>query len=320
MPDAAQNRTEHSTSLAELRRRIAGLEGRLPFETQFAPAPVTAANPQGPETFSGKQAPNPSRTNHPARNGQGSDRCSFQLEALDTLFQADGGLKLGALHEIVSAQSRHSGALSGFVFALLARLLETRTGSVLIVQDPRAAQEAGQLHGPGLAAFGIDPARLIIVRPRRMEELLWCLEEGASCTVLAAVLGEVQGSQRLVDLTATRRIGLRAERSQMPVFILRHAAECEPTAATTRWQITPAVSRPPDLLKDGPHPGLGAPVWRIELTRNRDGRPGHLTVEWNHETRKFAAPAHSLALDRGSALRPDPASLKDRIVPFRSAG
>lgn len=320
MPNAAQNRTEHSTSVAELRRRIADLEGRLPFETQFAPAPAPAATPQGPAPFQGNQMRLSTRSGPTDRR----DRCSLQLEALNGLFQPESGLELASLHEVVSAQSRHSGALSGFGFALLTRVLEHRPGPVLILQDPRATQEAGHFHGPGLLSFGLDPARLIVVHPRRIEDLLWGLEEGASCPALAAVLGDIQGPQRLVDLTATRRIALRAERSGVPVFLLRHAAECEPTAARTRWVITPAVSKPPDLLKDGPHAGphegLGAPVWTVNLTRNRDGRPGHLTVEWDHARRTFAAPAHSLALDCGSAMRPDLKAAADRIVSFRPAG
>ncbi|GAA0785899.1 inducible mutagenesis protein A [Roseibium denhamense] len=312
--DAAQKRIKHSTSVAELRRRIADLEGRLPSETQFAPAPAPAANPQGPDIF---QSPRPGDANQTAQMDN-TARSPLGLAELDDLFASGQGLKHGALHEVVSAESRQAGALSGFAFALLARLLKDRTGPVVIVQDPRALREAGQLHGPGLLAYGIDPARLVIVRPRRMEDLLWSLEEAAGCPALAAALGEVQGPHRLLDLTATRRLALRAERSQAPVFLLRHGAEREPTAALTRWQVSPNVSAPPDLIKYGPHQGLGVSAWRIELTRNRDGRSGHETVEWRHAERKLAAPAHSLDLVRGSARRPDSAPVEDRLIPFRA--
>lgn len=305
---------EHSTSLAELRRRIADLEGRLPFETQSAPAPASAAIPQGPDTFC-------------ARTGASNDpvgRCPLGLGVLERLFRSaeedETGLRLGALHEVVSSQSRDAGALSGFALALLAQVLDQRPGPVLIVQDPGTAREAGQFHGPGLLAFGIDPGRLVVVRPRRLEELLWSLEEGATCPALSAVVAEIQGPQRLMDLTSSRRIALRAERSRVPVFLLRHGTAFEPTAALTRWQITPAASRPPDFLENGPHPALGRPVWTVELTRNRDGRPGRLTVEWDHARRTFAAPAHALALDRGSTLRPDPTPAGSTVVSLPPAG
>lgn len=328
--------SEHSTSLAELRRRIADLEGRLPFETQFGPAPATAANPQGPDTFSSPSAPDaagemqahdwPGKAVPPKTQTYGRDaRCLLGLDALDSLFRPEGsqqgrGLKLGALHELVSAESRNAGALSGFALALLARVLELRPGPVLIVQDVRAAQEAGRFHGAGLLAFGIDPARLIVVRATRQDDLLWCLEEGASCSALAAVFGEIQGVQHPVGLTASRRIALRAGRSAVPVVLLRHGAEHEPTAALTRWQIAPAASRPPEFLEKGPHAGLGVPAWTVDLTRNREGRPGRLTVEWDHARRTFAAPAHSLALDRGSAVRPDLAPAAHQLRTLRPAG
>ncbi|QDG75250.1 ImuA family protein [Labrenzia sp. PHM005] len=327
--------SDHSTSLAELRRRIADLEGRLPFETQFGPAPATAANPQGPDTFSphvpdtGGEAEaqdRPGTAGQPkVQTYQPDGRCLLGLEALDSLFRPEGGssgngLKLGALHELVSAESRNAGALSGFALAVLARILDLRPGPALIVQDVRATQESGHFHGAGLLAFGIDPARLIVVRAKRLDELLWCLEEGASCSALAAVFGEVQGEQRPVGLTASRRIALRSGRSTVPVILLRHGAVEEPTAALTRWQIAPAASRPPEFLEEGPHAGLGAPAWTVNLTRNREGRPGRLTVEWDHARRTFAAPAHSLALDRGSSLRPDPAPLAGQLHTFRPAG
>ncbi len=323
---------EHSTSLTELRRRIADLEGRLPFKTQFAPAPASAANPQGPDKFSPQgtegdlSPPVVSRTRRPEKGNlrEPDTRCLLGMEALDSLFQSggdqSGGLQLGALHEVVSSESRNAGALSGFAFALLARVLDLRPGPVLVVQDVRAAQEAGRFHGAGLVTFGIDPARLIVVRVNRLEDLLWCLEEGATCSALAAVIGEIQGAQQAVGLTASRRIALRAGRSAVPVVLLRHGAVQEPTAAVTRWQITPAISRAPEFLKEGSHAGLGAPVWTVDLTRNREGRPGRLTVEWDHARRTFAVPAHSLALGRRSALRPDPAPAAGKVHTLRPAG
>jgi protein ImuA len=325
--------SEHSTSLAELRRRIADLEGRLPFKAQFGPAPATAANPQGPDSFL-KDRPADSKTQAEAFEAEppgkgGSDdlaaRCPLGLETLDRLFQpgnslSDSGLKLGALHEVASSESRNAGALSGFGLALLARLLAIRSGPVLVVQDIRATQESGRFHGAGLLDFGIDPARLIVVRARKLEDVLWCLEEGASCSALAAVAGEIQGGERLVDLTASRRISLRASRSTVPVILLRHGAAQEPTAAVTRWQISPAASKAPEFLEKAPHAGLGAPAWHIDLTRNREGRPGRLTVEWDHARQTFAAPAHPLALDRGSSLRQDPAPAAGQLHTLRPAG
>ena len=286
-----ENRRESRPDFAELRRRIAALEGGLPFNGQLGPAPAFSAVKQGPEPV----------------------RLSFGLEGLDALFAA-GGLACGSLHEVVSAESRNAGALSGVALALLAKVMAARSGAVLWVLDPLAGREAGLLHGPGLLRFGVDPARLIAVRPRRTEELLWAMEEGARASVLAAVVGEVQGAQKTLDLTATRRLLLRAQTSGVPVFLVRHGAAFEPTAALTRWCVTPGHSQAPALLRSGPHEAIGEAAWTVELTRNRDGRSGRLDLEWRHAERRFAAPARSVALVSGTGLRPDSAPGDGTVV------
>lgn len=299
---------QQDLQLAELRRRIADLEGRLPFETQLGPAPASAALEQGPAGSS------------PARAAAaGDDRLTCGLRPLDDLFQAPG-LQLATLHELVSAHSRDAGALSGFCLALVASLMAARSGQVLWVLDPQVAREAGWPHGSGLARFGVDPARVIAVMPRRPEEILWAMEEGAGCAALAAVVGEVQGAPKAVDLTATRRLLLRARSGGVPVFLVRHGADREPTAALTRWCVAPAVSTAPPLIRQGPHDAIGNAAWTVTLTRNRDGRPGRLDLEWSHAARQLAAPARALPVVSGACLRPDIAPVADRVTAVRTRG
>jgi protein ImuA len=50
------------------------------------------------------------------------------------------------------------------------------------------------------------------------------------------------------------------------------AAGEEPTAAVTRWRITPAPS-------PGPRRSLGRPRWRVELLRVKGAAPGSWIVE-----------------------------------------
>src|SRR5438045_6212232 len=90
----------------------------------------------------------------------------------------DGGLALGAVHEIlgIDGDEEDGAAACGFIAGLLARL---RMGSVLwCLKRP-------DLYGPGLLAHGLDPARLVIVTVPRDEDILWAIEEGLRAPVLS---------------------------------------------------------------------------------------------------------------------------------------
>lgn len=297
MSNQSRSRPDQLARLADLRRRIADLEGRLPLDPQFGPAPVSAAEKQGPVTSS--------------RSGKDELHLRFGVEALDGVFR-EYGLRLDTLHEVVGAQSRDGGAVSGFALGLLAKIMQRRPGAVLWVACPQVVREVGRFYGAGLVQFGLDPKRFLAVFPRRIEEVLWALEEGARCGTLAAVLGEVQGVSRALDLTATRRLLLRSQSNRVPVVLVRHGVVDEPTAALTRWCVSPEVSKAPTLTRRGPHEAVGRSAWTVNLTRNRDGCPGQVNVEWNHETGQFDAPARSLALVSRPAGKQDPAPVERR--------
>ena len=54
----------------------------------------------------------------------------------------------------------------------------------------------------------------------------------------AAVFAEIRGHPRRLDLTASRRLALRARKGGVMGLLLRHAAVSEPGAETTRWPRT----------------------------------------------------------------------------------
>ncbi|WP_349358613.1 inducible mutagenesis protein A [Stappia sp.] len=276
------------STLADLRSRIAALEGRLPHEAQLAPGPASAAHGRGPARL---------------RTG---------VARFDRLFAAPG-LPCGALHELTSAESRHGGALTGFATALLARLCAQRDGDVVWVSEPECRRETGGPHADGLARFGIDPARLILVRARRIEEVLWAAEEGLRARALAAVVAEVRGAPRVLDLTASRRLHLRSEEGGVSAFLLRHADGAAPTAAVMRARIAPRASIGAGDSRFAP---LGRPAWRVDVERNRDGRPGLVELEWDHATQHFAAPADRQPVVSGACDRPPGAAGAGRVVAF----
>lgn len=189
----------------------------------------------------------------------------FGVAAIDRALP-EGGLALGALHEILGAgpDEEDGAAAAGFVAATAGRLRE-QDGMVLWCLKQR------DLYGPGLAEHGLDPARIALVRAARDDDILWALEEGLRTPGLTAVVGEVGR----LPMVAGRRLQLAAERSGVTALLLRRwrtgaeaaAERTQPSAAVTRWRIASLPSLP-----DG-EPGLGRPCWRIELLRCRGAEP-----------------------------------------------
>jgi protein ImuA len=231
----------------------------------------------------------------------------FGVAAIDWALPG-GVLARGALHEILGmGGDEEDGALAAaFATGILARL--DKDGIVLWCM-PRP-----DLYGPGLAAHGLDPERLVLVRVRRDDEILWAMEEGLRAPRIAAVVGEVG----VLPSVASRRLQLAAEHSGVTAFLLRRWRDGgeatrerdQPNAAATRWRIAALPSVPARS-----EPGIGHPRWRVELLRCRGGEPARWEVEVTDAT-------GSLSLAASLADRPD-APFRDDVVPpekFRRTG
>ncbi len=194
------------------------------------------------------------------------------IPAVDTAL--GGGLATGCLHEVLAGPDGGSGdaAATGFGLALLARLLGGDTRPALW------CARRIDLYGPGLAAFGLDPGRLILLEAAKPAELLWAMEEGLRCPGLAAVVAELDG----LDLTAGRRLQLAAEAGGATGLVLgRRAGGGAPAPA--RWRVPP----PPGAgLAAG-----GSARWHVELLRCRGGRPRDWEMEWHDGTGDLALAA-----------------------------
>jgi protein ImuA len=178
-----------------------------------------------------------------------------------------GGLPLGQLHEVGASGRESETAIlpTGFIAALLARIAPARPVFwIAPVSD---------LHPPGLLPYGLDPNRLVLVRPDNDVETLAAMEVALRDGVAAAVVGEVGQ----FDRTASRRLQLACLRNGSTGFVLRRwphgnrAADREASVAVTRWHLTPVPS-----VKDT-EPGL--PRWHVALTHARGGRPGEWIME-----------------------------------------
>lgn len=245
-------------------------------------------------------------------------RLPLGIRSLDATLS--GGLRRNGLHEIRSETTRDSVSAAGFAVALLARLAKRDHRPFMLVSEAGALDEAGHPYGPGLDRFGLDPARLVVVRSRCPMETLWVFEEALRCRALAAVLAEIRGHPRQLDLTASRRLALRTHESGVMGLLLRQASAAEPSAATTRWHVAPR----PAAIFDDFATGIGRPAWRLSLERNRNGRTGIFDLEWNHGSRAFAvaepaSPALSLSRASLSGDRSHSSTDARTIMAFRRA-
>ena len=202
------------------------------------------------------------RIRHMERSDRGKPSVlSFGIPSMDERLP-DGGLALGALHEVAGGElgAVHAATAALFAAGILARL----AGTVLwCLRHP-------DLFAPALAAAGLHPDRVIYLEAGDERGVLHAVEEGLRHGGLAGVVGEISR----LPMIASRRLQLAAETSGVPVLVLRRWQATEtpiaferPSAAMSRWRITtlPSTSLPTI--------GIGRARWRVELLRCRGSDP-----------------------------------------------
>jgi protein ImuA len=209
----------------------------------------------------------------------------FGVRGLDVALA--GGLARGRVHEFFAAQP--SDALAAMAVGLGLAVRTAGTGGVpqiVWVRQDYASLEMGRPYAPGLAAYGFDPSRFVMVRAKDGLSALKAGVEAARCGGLSALVLDLWGEPRGLDLTASRRLFLAAKQSGVTVFMLRVAAKPSPSAAETRWQVRALPSQPGLARAPGP------PRFELTLLRNRSLGAELVTwrVEWNRERQCFAIP------------------------------
>jgi protein ImuA len=208
----------------------------------------------------------------------------------------EGGLSCGALHEVVPETAGAIAAAFGFIAAILARL--SRAYPLIFILPAyglRPYRPHGRLHGHGLNALGLDPARLIVVETAHRKETLWAMEEAVRSAAPAAVTGLID----TLDLKTSQRLHLAATDAGLPLLLLRPSQTLESSAASTRWRIgTAAAAR--DRFGS-----YARPRWRLQLERCRNGRPGEWVVEYDHVAHRFSlvAALAGQTLSRGAGVQ-----------------
>jgi len=195
-----------------------------------------------------------------------------------------GGLAVGVLHEVFAEAGRQSAAATGFVAGLAGRVAPRRP--LLWIRQDFCELEAGALSMSGLNELGLDPRCLVTVRTADVEATLRASADALACDALGAVVLEVWGETPKLDLVASRKLTLAAQASGVTALVLRVAASPEPSTAETRWIVRAAHSAPQVSWS-----AWGAPLFDVELVRNRHGLNGRWIMEWNCDECSFTEPA-----------------------------
>ena len=219
-----------------------------------------------------------------------------------------GGLFSGALYEAAPARMGDLAAATGFALALAARFAAAHDGAILWMSDEFSARENGAPYGPGIAAHGLDAARLVFVRAQGGPDLLWAVEEALRCGAPAAIVADLGAAARQFDLVAARRLTQAARISGAPAILLHPAgAFSRPQAqngARMRFEI---CARPSVLLTQNIRPVPGPAHFGVRLAKPgvEAGRMTGLdtdltrTIIWEHG-HGFFRDALSLAVSAAS--------------------
>lgn len=199
----------------------------------------------------------------------------FGLEAVDRHLPG-GGLITGALHEILGSK-RLADDAAATVF--LAGILARTEGPVFWCLRWR------DLFAPALDLAGLSPSRVIYVEAGSDVNVMTAMEECLRHSGLGGVVGEVKA----LSTTASKRLQLAAEKSNVPAFVFRRAvpldAPATGSAAVTRWRLRASPSEALGI------PSLGRPRWEVSLERVRGGDPKLWILEGCDATGRIALPA-----------------------------
>jgi len=167
------------------------------------------------------------------------NRVALGHAEVDTMLR--GGLAVAAVHEVF-AEGHQGAAATGFIAGLAGRVAPQRP--LVWVRQDFSEIESGALSMSGLAELGLDPRCLVTVRATDSESALRTAADALACDALGAVVLDVWGETRQLDLVASRKLTLAAQASGVTGLLLRIAATPSPSTTETRWIVRAAHSPP----------------------------------------------------------------------------
>ena len=168
------------------------------------------------------------------------------------------------LQDIVAKDGSHGGVV---------RHVMSGRGPFVWVQDAASCADLG-VPAPG-AFDGRDlhrPLRVVVRNPR---EALWAVEEVVKAGL--NVVGEVDGTAKALDFTATRRLEMFAQAMDVTCVLVRIGTTDVQQTSSAKWKW--AVSSHSSAAEPFDPHAPGAPRWSLELLRARSCAPGRWIVE-----------------------------------------
>ena len=224
-----------------------------------------------------------------AQTGPSPERPALSFGVAEADRVLGGGIAPGALHEVYARDWAAGG------FAACLAILAAGSKPLFWVRPDYEALEYGALHAQGLAELGGRPENLFLVRTANAAEALAAASDILACAPVGALLLELSGMPRAMDLVASRKLNFAANLSGVTAIVLREGAQAMPSAAQTRWQVSAA-----------PSPGMddwGLPSFRAELVRNRLGPTGNWQLTWNPDDGIFREPTHERTAPHDSSQK-----------------
>ena len=178
-------------------------------------------------------------------------------QTFETIRAAAAGAPLSEI--MPDAPGDHAAALG---FALAWAIKASEGGVIFWAAPEQDFFEDGLPNAEGLAQFGVPLDRLLLARTNSQADALWAAEQ-ALATPGACALCAITPSKKPLNLTATRRLLLTAEKYKTRCILLRLDA-AGASAAWSRWRISASPSM-------GAGRELGAPSFMAKVERNRKG-------------------------------------------------